>query len=320
MTRTPLADRPLPFIARGARAATLALCVAAAGLSACGGPTRAVESFKPTRVVVLGDELSAVDQSTGAKYGINALVSGSTELACQGLPLWSQSVASAFGLSVCPDLSTDSTRLVRAHQGARATDLNAQLTGVDVGPSDLVTVSIGYNDVLTLYRDRSSNSPSELTAQAEQAGLLAATEICQVLRRGARAVVTTAPDLGLSPFGLQEMDKGALLTQLTDQFNAGLRSLQNHVKVKCDDKVVDGWQFGLLLGQEKTKPGASTVGLSNVTEAACNGASGLGDCTTATLKPGASASGWLWATDTLPSPAWHSLVGSSATSLAFYPF
>lgn len=180
-----------------------------------------------------------------------------------------------------------------------------------------MTVLIGYNDVLALYARRVAESASALGAQAEAAGRTAAGQICRVLASGARVVVSTVPDLGLSPFGRGQDDGGSLLTQLSDEFNKGLRVGVSECRV--DGEVVDGWQWGLLLGDEKVRQAGSLMTLANTTQAACLDSTIPPACTTATLKDGATATGWLWATDTLPSPAWHSLVGASVNSLAFYP-
>lgn len=311
MIALPKADCFLRLAARGARTAMVAVCaIVAGGLGACGGPTRAVEIFKPSRLVVLGDELSRVE-ADGRRYGINGLESDGVTVACAAQPVWSQSVANVFGVSVCPAGPQGTASLMRAQAGAQAADLAAQVDGVSFTAGDLVTVLIGYNDVLSLH----ATGGDVLAADAR--GRAAGAQICRVLASGARVVSATVPDLGLSPLGRAQGDGGMALTRLTDEFNKGLRVAVSQCRV--GGETVDGWQWGLLLGDEKIRQAASLTTLSDVTQAACLDGTVQPNCTTATLKPGASASGWLWATDTLPSPAWHGLLGDSVSSLAFYP-
>lgn len=321
MNRSRNALRPLCSATSCARAAMAALAaVVLAGLSACGGPTRAVENFKPTRVVVLGDELSRIE-ADGRRYGINGLEADGATVACASQPLWTQAVATAFGLSVCPATAQNAASVMLAQVGAGAAGLQSQVDAIPaaqpLGAADLVTVLVGYNDVRGLHSQRGAVAAVTLLAQADAAGRAAAVQVCRVLSSGARVVVSTVPDLGQSPLGRSQADGGALLTQLTDEFNKGLRLAIGECRV--DGDRVDGWRWGLLLGDEKTRQAASLTPLANITTAACLETSPPPACTTATLKPGATAAAWLWATDTLPSPAWHSLVGASVNSLAFYP-
>lgn len=312
----PRSSRPVISCARAAMAG-LALA-ALAGLSACGGSTRAVENFKPTRVVVLGDELSRLE-TDGRRHGINGLVDGA--VSCASQPLWNQAVATAFGLSLCPATAQNAASIMLAQVGALAAGLQSQVDAIPaaqpLGAADLVTVLVGYHDVRSLHNQRGTVGSGALLVQADVAGRTAAAQVCRVLSQGARVVVSTVPDLGQSPFGRSQADGGALMTQLTDEFNKGLRLAVSECRV--GGEPVDGWRWGLLLGDEKIRQASSLTTLSNTTQAACLDTDPPPSCTTATLKAGATASGWLWATDTLPGPVWHSLVGASVNSLAFYP-
>ena len=99
--------RASPLVRRGrgltrrvsaAAAATLAL-----GLAGCGGNVDQVDPFQAQRVVVLGDELSLVQDADGRRHGINQLAEDGS-LQCASLPMWTQSVAARFGLGFagCP--------------------------------------------------------------------------------------------------------------------------------------------------------------------------------------------------------------------------
>lgn len=314
-----LANWIRPLLNAPARHAVAALSISAAGLlTGCGGPTRAVENFQPTRVVVLGDELSQVE-SDGRKYSINALESDGLTVSCAASPTWSQVVASVFKLSVCPAGAQNTASLMQARSGADVAALQVQVDAVAAatgfGAKDLVTVLIGYNDVLSLHSQRAGLSAPVLDSRADTAGRQAASQICRVLQADAKVVVSTMPDLGLSPLGLAQADGGALLTRLSDRFNAAMRVALSECRVA--GVPVDGWQFGLILGDEKLRSAGTLTTLSNKVSAACSAAAP--NCTTGTLTSGASSSGWLWATDTLPGPVWHSLTGSAVTSLAFHP-
>ena len=325
-----------PFTRRGlklprwALATTSAAVVAlVAGLAGCGGSVDQVDPFQAKRVVVLGDELSLLD-ADGRRHGVNQVAEDGITVQCSSLPTWTQTLAARFGLGFegCPSTAGDASSVMRAAPGARAADLSAQIDGVAFGQGDLVTVTVGLHDVLTQYERLSEAVPPALATLVDElklAGEAAAGQLCRVLATGAKLVVVTAPDLGLSPYGMaQGVEAAKRLTQLTDAFTGGLRLSVGNCRVEGDP--ADGWDWGLIDGQEKIVQTVKSPYLfgglrnpANVVDAACLDASSGAACTTATLKDGASTTSWLWAQPNLPGPAWHRLVANGLIFLRFYP-
>jgi outer membrane lipase/esterase len=223
---------------------------------------------------------------------------------------------------------------MRAAAGAKVADLQTQIDGVAFTNTDLVTLTIGVHDVVAQFQRLSEAAPpalDDLKAALQSAGESAAAQLCPVLATGAKVVLVTAPDLGLSPYGLAQGPAGASqLTQLTDAFTGALRLSVGDCRV--DGNPADGWDWGLIDGQEKIVQAVKSPliygGLrnpANVVGAACRGAQlDLSDqpgtaCDTSTLEVGASAESWLWSQALLPSYAWHRLVANGLIGLRFYP-
>lgn len=281
---------------RGAARPLLAL-LAAALLAACGGGTSQIDAFVAERVVAFGDETSALT-SDGRKYGVNVLKEdGSIDCAAQ--PIWVQSVAAIYGFvfAECnPQAVAVPQAVMRAEAGARVDDLvvqvNTQLAAGGVGGRTLVTVLVGAHDVIDLYGLYPDTGREALLDQARLRGEQVAAQVNRLVGAGARVIVSTVPDMGLTPFALAQkaahtdIDRARLLTDLTTELNAGIRT-----RIVNDGRVV-----GLVLADEMVQamvrsPGS--FGLGNVTAAACTAA--LPDCTRNTLVSGADPATWLWA-------------------------
>jgi hypothetical protein len=287
-----LRQRPIRFILAAGAAAALAV------LAACGGGTSQIDAFQAERLVVFGDETSALT-ADGRKYAVNVVIDGALD--CAARPLWVQSVASTYGLAFAecnPDNQTAPQAFMRAAAGARVADLaaqvDAQLAGDGVGGKTLTTVLVGGNDVIDLYAAFPGQSRDALRNQARALGALAAGQVNRLVDGGARVIVSTVPDMGLTPFALAEkaahtdVDRAELLTVLSTEFNAGLRTAV----------LNDGRFVGLVLADEMVQamvrsPGS--FGLGNIQNAAC--AAALPDCSDATLAAGADPATWLWADD-----------------------
>lgn len=275
---------------------SLLAAVAVAALVACGGGTSQIEPFAPGRLVVFGDELSALT-SDGRKYMVNVLEEGSLDCATQ--PIWVQSLASiySFVFAECnPDNVVEPKAVMRAAAGARTVDvvtqIDTQLAARGVDSNTLATVLVGANDILDLYGSFPDEPRATLLQQARTRGAATATQVNRLVSAGARVIVSTVPDMGLTPFALAEkaansdIDRAALLSDLTTEFNAGMRTTV----------LNDGRSVGLVLADEMVQAmvrSPASFGLGNVTEAAC--AAALPNCTTATLVTGADPSTWLWA-------------------------
>lgn len=275
-----------PALTRAARTlgATLALA-ATLGLGACGGSTSRVEDFKPTRMVVFGDELSQLGQGTaseplGSKYGHNQVDATTGALACASSPLWVQSLASSFGLTFaeCGGTAGSATAVMRAAYGARVADVTAQFAAFDatdvLNSTTLVTVMAGLHDVLDAYAafDSGALTRDQALAQVAGQGVALGNLVNRMADNGSqgRIVYATMPDLGLSPYAIAEkaahsdIDRQQLLTELSARFNEKLR---NQV-------INDGRYAGLVTGDEllqaMVKYGTSSYSLGNVVTPSCD--------------------------------------------------
>lgn len=302
---------------RGARPMVMALA-AAALLAACGGGTSTIDPFIPTTIVAFGDESSLV-LPDGRKYSINALTSAKA-IDCKANPMWVQYLAAQYGLvfAECnPDNVVDPKARMRAVPGARAADLAAQIdtyaSAVGFGDGAMATVLIGAHDVLDLYGDFPTRSRSELLAEARDLGQLVGVQINALVARNVRVIVATVPDQGLTPFALAEkaantdINRAALLTDLTAEFNAGIRTTF----------VNDGRFVGLILGDEMVQAmvkSPASFSLSNVTSVVCTAA--LPDCSSDTLITSGNTSSWLWADTLYMGPNAQQRLGMLAASRA----
>ena len=348
--RQPLAGLGLRLLAPAALAASAAALL----LSACGGGTSQAVAFQPSRLVVFGDEASVLDDSDGLhnarKYSVNGFDTTKVARSCEQLPTMPQYVAARYGLvfEECNSAAATATAFSKARAGAKvddgaATSLVKQIDGVTLSSGDLVSVWIGTNDIIEIYRNLASGRLTQAAAQAEveRRGTLLAEQVNRILTTGARALVFTVPDLGLSPYARARLTSAdpddatvpadaaatSRLTQLSLDFNGYLRT-------RIDQRRFDGRNFGLLFADEAVQqvvlvPSGFTAYLAspyNVTEAACLVA--LPDCNDAasTVNPGqlvtgANNSTHLWASDRWLGFPGHHLLGAQAQSrLASLPF
>ena len=297
--------------------------VAALGLAcvlvACGGGTSQVESFTPSRLIAFGDEASAfVPAGNGRKYAVNGLTNGVPD--CRALPIWTQTVADVygFGFAECPVGSGAQKAVSRAAVGASVVSIAEQVTAqADLGSGDLVTVLVGVNDVKALYNESllpGSRSRDQLLDDARARGVALGNHLKSISDRGARIIVSTIPDLGLSPFGRAPAADAGFLTSLSARFNDGL-------KVNLPGKSGsggDGRKVALVFADELVQQASgnpATYSLDNATGSVCSGAV-LPDCTTATLVADANASRWLWADDTWFAHGGHQQLGTLARNRA----
>lgn len=302
--------------ARRAVGVALATCTLAWGLASCGGGTSQVEAFVPLRLITFGDEMSAFTVD-GKKYAVNGFAADGTTPDCKALPIWTQVVANVygFGFAECPVGTGEQKAIARAKPGARAADLKtqvqAQVSAGGFADKDLVTVMIGTNDIRDLYeQSRAASAPSKdaLLEAARQRGVEIATQVNALVDRGAKVIVVTIPDVGLSPWGLAQSATGAsLLTELTAALNGRIR-----VNILNDGRFV-----GLVLGDEFSQTAARVpvaYSLTNAAAAACAVAPPA--CTSATLASGATADGWLWADSTWLATGGHRQLGALAEARA----
>jgi lysophospholipase L1-like esterase len=315
------------------------LAAAAMLLTACGGGTSQVQTFVPARLLVVGDETGMlVDDGShdGFKYGLNDRT-GTTAGKCLLLPTPAQQVAAYYGMRFkeCNPLDDKGVRPVAnavalAQAGAlideTASGLKAQVTGItDLGSTDMVVVTIGTNDIIKVFEDRRAGNWTtdvQAIAEARRRGTAAAVEVTRILASGARALVFTLPVLGKSPYAIAaetaSAGAAALITALTDAFNAGLR-------VNIDPQ--DGRQFGLVLLDDVTAamerfPTSFLGAPANTTAALCAGATLPQGCLVVVDTDGVApdnsvaANTHLWATDRFVGPVALNQIGAQAVSRA----
>ncbi|GAP37755.1 SGNH/GDSL hydrolase family protein [Piscinibacter sakaiensis] len=307
-------------VRRAAAVATLAV------LAGCGGGQQLV-AFAPQRILALGDE-SSVITAEGRKYTVNALNTDGTALDCTASPLWIQYVSNTFGL-VFPQCNPNAVAAPRsrilATSGAKVADVTAQIdaflaAGDGFGATDLVTVMVGANDVLEQYKRYPNASAAEITAAVEAAGAALADQVNRVANAGGKVLLAKVIDLGQTPYALAEQaantdtDRALLLTNLVARFNARLR-----VGI-----INDGRKIGLVQSDERIQLSVrfpASLGFVNVTQAACQAAATLPNCSTSTLvvdSAGTSATSttWLWADSVHLSAGGQARIGEIAEAVA----
>ena len=282
-------------------------------------------------MIAFGDESSVIDDSAspanGRKYSVNGTVSATDPaLDCKQLPIWIQGVATPYGL-VFPQCNAGTTVVasptsrIRAVAGAKVADLAGQIDAHQAESSfnskDLVTILIGQNDVLAQYAQYPTVGDAQLVANVEAAGRVLGDQVNRVANAGAKVLISTIPDLGLTPFAIAEKaahadtDRAALLSHLAARFNATMRATI----------VNDGRRIGLILLDEYLQSVVAVVnggGFTNVVNVVCDTtkAPTLPECTALTLVSGGSASTWLWADTTHLSSGGQQALGSLASQRA----
>lgn len=305
---------------RTARSARLVLTglVAAALMAACGGGTSQFEPFEPDQYVAFGDETSAI-RSDGRRYTVNPLDTAGA-LSCTTQPIWTQAVANQFGFvfEACnPSGATSFRALMRAAVGARVDDVRAQiddqLARGGFAPKTLVTVLAGANDILDLYAAYPQRTEDDLVAEARVRGERLAQQVNRLVDLGPRVIVSTVPDIGLSPFALAQKaaftdtDRAALISRLVAAFNGRVRTTI----------LNDGRFVGLVLGDEAVQSIVrlpEVFGINNATTAVCTVA--LPECTDQTLVESGNSATWLWADSLRLAYGGHIRLGSLAVARA----
>lgn len=315
--------KSLKQAARGSARALWMGLVAAAALAGCGGGSEPIEPFAPTRLVAFGDETSVLT-SDGRKYSINAVNSTSSAVDCASNPLWIQLVANRYGMVFpqCNPLNLAAPQgRIMATVGAKVDDARAQLDrylASDVlTEKTLVTLYVGTNDILGLYAQYPAQSETDLMNAAADAGRQLGELAVRMMRTGGRTLVVSLPDVGTTPFAIQErnsrppvrdgLNRAQFLTALTASFNTEL--------YRALGTLNDGRLGALVLGDDMstsfTKYPAQ-YGLSEILTQACQASVSLPNCSNNTLVGGASVTSYLWADDRHYGPAGHTTLGNLA--------
>ena len=274
-------------------------------LAGCGGGGDQVQTFRADRVIAFGDESSVIN-ADGSKYSVNALAADNAgQLDCSSNPIWIQTVAASYGLAFpqCPGIiSIEPNGLIYAANGAKVADLSTQIDaflndGNGFTEQDLVTVLVGANDVVEQYQQYTTLGEAQLTENLADAGAALARQVNRLAGFGAKVLIVTIPDMGLTPFAGDRSDESteggpAVLTRLSTRFNDALLS-----KLLNDGRKIGLVQLDQYLKavDRATTKGFSNATFSNTTLPACTAA--LPNCTTNTLVPDAVDATWLWADD-----------------------
>jgi lysophospholipase L1-like esterase len=319
-------------------------------LASCGGSVSSQE-FAPKRMLVFGDEASVLTGGSPApsrdakKYTINALDANS-ELDCRLNLLWVQWLASNYNFvfSECNFNNAAVTAFNYATAGAKVADAVGQVNvwlsqGNSFGPTDLVTVMVGQNDIIEIYEAYKALPTDQQTLDAQNAAVTAALNRGKTLaalftnvitnssNKKARALYVVIPDVGKTPYGLSQPDGGTLLSRMTfglksyEGFNLGLRD--NIANNGRSLGLVDGYNLFFNL-TNNTDNFANNNGIVDLTDAGCleanqpayNPDAPNAYCSSSTLVNNANGSAYyLWADQTHFGIQAHFLLGDRARFL-----
>jgi hypothetical protein len=312
----------------------IALALGAA-LAACGGGTSQYDPFVPGRLIAFGDEMSVLtaepagptDPPRGSKYAINGINANNTAedttddfFDCRLLPNWTQALASDYGF-VFAECKGDSQVEPQAHNraapGARVAEVAAQVEAQAVNggfrSNDLVTLLVGINDVVEVYRRFDGSNEAALLAEVRERGNRAGQIVNRLVALGAKVVVSNLPDIGYSPLAKSEneanpgSDRAGMLSRLTQAFNERLG-----VTMLIDGRFVALAQTDQRILAAVRSP--ASFAISNVGDAAC--AKPPPACTSGTLVAGATTATHLWADGPWLAARGHSEIAALAIARA----
>jgi len=335
---------PARQLLRGLGAALLS----AGLLAACGGSTSRVDQFNPERLIVLGDEISALvdrdNNGNGYNFAMNGLNTSDTTngtIACNltAQSIWVQRLASDFGLvfKECNPNALSEDKLqayMLAHYGATVRTLEPQVEAFQanivhdpLNNKDLITVLVGVNDIVEIFNDNLNfSAEGEKVAEAQNRGAQVGALVNKLAGLGPRVLVSQIFDVGLSPWALSQGSAEAkTMTSMSEAFNTGLRLAL----------INDGTKIGLL-SLNDIVANLDRYGGYNTSDLACNedhvetingvdadadgyldGGDALGTCTTATVTSDTAATKNLWADGLrLIAPLAQEQLGNAAISRA----
>lgn len=286
-------------------------------LAGCSGSGERVDDYKPSSLLVFGDEASVIVAPDGRRYTVNGVTTttnpdGTTTsiVNCRSNLIWTQIVADEynFGFAECPNPNdtTPPRGRIYAQPNTGVVELAAQISLAiaergQFKESDLVTVYTGQKDLFDLFlTEQPTSSECEFkSGEASSAGSVArqaislGEQVAEQVKRisqggdGGRVLFVTMPNLGGTPEGRALPDNAEdCLEKLSEAFNSGLRRAVPN----------DGRYFGLVLLDDLVGQALNGFDVDNESTAVC--AVPLPDCTTATLIPGVSSSesfNYLWA-------------------------
>ena len=260
-------------------------------LASCGGGTYQEQSFVPARILVFGDESSRLEGSQGLKYSINGVSSSNSQIDCTLQPIWTQTVATSYGLvfSNCnPNASFNTNAIDHTVVNGTVQDVVQQVAAFQAGDTfngnDLVLIWVGMHDILNDYQANATGDETVLLSDMLSAGSTLAGVVNAVAAAGGKVLLLTVPDMSDSPFAYTESQRGdfdrlKLLSDMSTNFNLGLRS----------NILNDGSKIGLVLVDDIVRndvrsPGSFSLIAQDNEYVGCIAAAPLPTCTTDTLN------------------------------------
>jgi hypothetical protein len=302
--------------------------VAVAALASCGGGTYQVTAFVPARILTFGDESNKLVTAQGLKYSVNGLSTATNQVDCSLNPLWVQALAASYALvyANCNVEAVASPAAIDlATLNATVDDVVNQVDAFQAGDTfngnDLVTIWVGAHDVLNEYQANGTGDDATALGNMLASGATLANTVNAIAATGAKVILLTMPDMGSSPFAYVEEQRGdfdrrQLLSDMSTQFNLGLRS----------NILNDGSKIGLVLVDDFTRNAVRSPGSFGVISFpdqsyACLDSAPLPTCTTDTISPDPSTgvlptAGYLWADPTHLAPVGQTYIGNQAVGRA----
>lgn len=301
---------------------------ALAGLASCGGGTYQQQAFVPVRLLSFGDESSRLQGSQGQKYSINGISPVTLQTDCSVNPIWNQALANSYGLVFAncnPNASFETNAVDETTINGTVADVAQKVAAFQAGDTfngnDLVTIWVGMHDILNDYQANATGDSTVLLQDMKEQGATLAGIVNAIAAAGARVIVLTVPDMSDSPFAFVESQRGdfdrmKLLSDMSTQFNVGLRS----------NILNDGSKIGLVLVDDlvrnavRNPSGFGLIALDNQSYG-CLDSAPLPTCSSETLRDDPStgqvaAAAFLWADATHLGSVMQSQIGSQAVSRA----
>ena len=306
----------------------LAAAGALAALASCGGGTYQKQPFVPARLLSFGDESSRLEGSQGLKYSINGISPVTLQTDCTVAPIWTEALANSYGLVYAncnPNASFETNAIDETTVNGTVADVVQKVAAFQAGDTfngnDLVTIWVGVHDILNDYKANATGDETVLLQDMKEQGATLANVVNGIAAAGAKVIIVTVPDMSYSPFAYAESQRGdfdrmKLLSDMSTQFNVGLRS----------NILNDGSKIGLVLADDLVRnavrsPGSfGLISLDNQSYG-CLDSAPLPTCSSETLRPDPStgqvaAGGFLWADATHLGSVLQAQIGSQAVGRA----
>jgi len=291
-------------------------------LASCGGGEQK-EKFHASRVVTFGDENTLI-RADGRQYTVNNDSAPPPATPCSLSPIWVQSVAAEYGLTFgeCLGTTARDNAVMRAAVGSTVAtvaqamaDFNA--AGAPLKSGDLVTLMVGAYDLIELATATPTPSDAELAAlknAAFERGRSLGSVVFDATARGAKGLITTVHNLGVTPLALRNELSAAVLSALTVSFNDGLYD-------RLSEDPNGGGRSGALLEVDqqiekyRRNFNGAYIAFTNYTDAACKDVNGVpfatADLPTCNAMSNAS---YLWAGRIQFGLVTHGQLGSDAVA------